>query len=96
MAIGELGYSRRSIKLVNDPAFVRQILEDQGETFPKSDLMVGALEALIGDSIFVSDGAKWRRQRAMIDPAFSLMRLHLAYASMTAAVDAQEAPQRGG
>jgi cytochrome P450 len=91
MAIGELGYSRRSIKLVNDPAFVRQILEDQGETFPKSDLMVGALEALIGDSIFVSDGAKWRRQRAMIDPAFSLMRLHLAYASMTAAVDAQEA-----
>jgi cytochrome P450 len=91
MDVGELGYSRRSIKLVNDPVLVRRILEDQGETFPKSDLMVGALEALIGDSIFVSDGAKWRRQRGMIDPAFSLMRLNLAFASMTSAVDAHEA-----
>jgi len=88
MAVGELGYSRRSIKLFNDPALIREILEDAGGVFPKSDLMVGALEPLIGDSIFVSDGAKWRRQRAMIDPAFSLMRLNLAFASMTAAVDA--------
>lgn len=91
MDVGELGYSRRSIKLINDPALIREILEDPGEIFPKSDLMVGALEPLIGDSIFVSDGAKWRRQRAMIDPAFSLMRLNLAFAAMTAAVDDYEA-----
>ena len=88
MQVGELGYSRRSIKLFNDPALVREILTDPEEIFPKSDLMVGALEPLIGDSIFVSDGEKWRRQRAMIDPAFSMMRLSVAYQSMTAAVDA--------
>lgn len=87
MAAGELGYSRRSIKLFNDPELVRRILLDPEEIFPKSDLMVGALEPLIGDSIFVSDGAKWRRQRAMIDPAFSKMRLTHAYGAMVAAVE---------
>lgn len=86
MAAGELGFSRRSIKLFNDPDLVKQILHDSEGMFPKSDLMVGALEKLIGDSIFVSDGPKWRRQRAMIDPAFSKMRLNLAFASMREAV----------
>lgn len=87
MEAGELGYSRRSIKLFNDPAMVKAILADKDEIFPKSDLMVGALEPLIGDSIFVSDGAKWRRQRAMIDPAFSKMRLNIAFDAITAAID---------
>lgn len=86
MAAGELGFSRRSIKLFNDPDLVKQILHDSEGMFPKSDLMVGALEKLIGDSIFVSDGPKWRRQRAMIDPAFSKMRLNLAFDSMVDAV----------
>lgn len=86
--VGSLGYSRRSTVLFNDPALVREILRDPDGIFPKSDLMVNALEPLIGESIFVSDGEKWRRQRAMIDPAFSLMRIGLAFASMTAAVDA--------
>lgn len=88
MDAGELGYSRRSIKLFNHPDLVRQILTDDGSVFPKSDLMVGALEPLIGDSIFVSDGPKWRRQRAMIDPAFSAMRVNLAFGAMEGALDA--------
>ncbi|MEL6323460.1 MAG: cytochrome P450 [Pseudomonadota bacterium] len=87
MDAGELGYSRRSIKLFNHPDLVREIMMDADEIFPKSDLMVGALEPLIGDSIFVSDGPRWRRQRAMIDPAFSHMRLAHAFSSMRAAVD---------
>jgi len=87
---GALGYSRRSIILFNDPAVVREILDDEDGIFPKSDLMVGALEALIGESIFVTDGEKWRRQRAMIDPAFSHMRLSLAFKAMSEAVADQE------
>jgi cytochrome P450 len=87
---GALGYSRRSIILFNDPGLVRQILEDKEAVFPKSDLMVGALEPLIGESIFVTDGEIWRRQRAMIDPAFSHMRLSIAFKAMSEAVDDQE------
>ncbi len=82
-----LGYSRRSILLVNDTELVRNVMTDPLGIFPKNDLMVGALEPLVGDSIFVSDGDTWSRQRAMIDPAFSHMRIGTAYASMTAAVD---------
>jgi cytochrome P450 len=86
-----LGYSRRSILLVNDPSIARDILTDPLEIFPKNDLMVGALEPLVGDSIFVSSGERWRRQRAMIDPAFSGLRINTAYSSMQQAVDDYEA-----
>jgi len=85
-----LGWSRRSILLVNDPATCRDILADSEGIFPKNDLMVGALEGLVGDSVFVSSGERWRRQRAMIDPAFSHMRIRSAFDSMARAVDDHE------
>ena len=84
--VGNLGYSRRSTVLFNDPEAVRDIMRDSEGIFPKSDLMVNALEHLIGDSIFVTDGARWKRQRAMIDPAFSHMRISHAFTAMQAAV----------
>jgi cytochrome P450 len=87
---GWLGYSRRSILIVNEPELLRDILTDPADIYPKNDLMVGALEPLVGNSIFVSSGAVWRRQRQMIDPAFSHMRLNKAFVSMSAAVDDYE------
>ena len=84
--VGNLGYSRRSTVLFNDPDAVREIMRDAEGVFPKSDLMVSALEHLIGDSIFVTDGERWKRQRAMIDPAFSHMRISHAFGAMKAAV----------
>lgn len=89
--IGPLGYSRRSIVIANDPALIREVLNDENEIFPKSDLMVNATEALIGDSIFVSSGYTWRRQRAMVDPAFTAMRINRAFPAMSAGVDEAEA-----
>lgn len=91
MAVGPLGYSRRSILIVNAPDLVRTVLYDARDIFPKNDLMVDALEPLVGNSIFVSSGSEWRRQRAMIDPAFSMMRVSRAFAPMTAAVGDYEA-----
>lgn len=87
---GWLGYSRRSILIVNAPELLREVLTDPTDIYPKNDLMVGALEPLVGNSIFVSSGSVWRRQRKMIDPAFSHMRLSKAFVSMTAAVDDYE------
>lgn len=95
MKIGPLGYSRRSTIIVNQPDLVRQVLLDAEGIFPKSDLMVNALEPLIGDSIFVSSGATWKRQRQMIDPALSLMRVNRAFPAMQAGVDACEAALEG-
>lgn len=87
---GWLGYSRRSILIVNAPELLREVLTDPTGIYPKNDLMVGALEPLVGNSIFVSSGAVWKRQRQMIDPAFSHMRLNKAFVSMSAAVDDYE------
>ncbi len=87
-----LGYSRRGILLVNDPDAVRNILTDPLEIFPKNDLMVGALAPLVGDSLFVSSGETWRRQRRMVDPAFSQLRIGQAYSAMQHAV--RDAEQR--
>ncbi|MGL4241478.1 MAG: cytochrome P450, partial [Beijerinckiaceae bacterium] len=82
-----LGMSRRNILLVNDPQAVSDILVNGNGWFPKNDLMVGALEGLVGNSIFVSDGEAWKRQRRMIDPAFSHMRINQAFTAMAGAVD---------
>lgn len=82
-----LGWSRRGILLVNDPPEVARILADPDGDFPKNDLMTGALLPLVGESIFVSNGDRWRRQRRMIEPAFSHMRINRAFAPMSAAVD---------
>lgn len=91
MAIGPLGWSRRQTLIVNRPDLVKQVLLDPEEIFPKSDLMVNALEPLIGDSIFVSSGDTWRRQRAMIDPSLTLMRVSRAFPDMEAGCAAAEA-----
>ena len=90
MPVGYLGYSRRSILIVNDPKIAREIMTDPLDIYPKNDLMVGALEPLVGDSIFVSHGDSWRRQRRMIDPAFTLIRINRAFSAMRAAVDDYE------
>ncbi|MFN9575543.1 MAG: cytochrome P450, partial [Gemmatimonadota bacterium] len=86
-----LGWSRRGILLVNDPPEVSRILADPDGDFPKNDLMTGALMPLVGESIFVSNGGTWRRQRRMIEPAFSHMRINRAFEFMAAAVDDYEA-----
>jgi cytochrome P450 len=88
--IGNLGWSRRSTVIVNEPAEVRRVLSDPEGIFPKSDLMVEALDPLIGDSIFVSSGAAWKRQRAMIDPSLSMMRVTNAFPDMAAGCDEAE------
>lgn len=87
---GWLGWSRRSILIVNEPSEVRRLLADRDGIFPKNDLMTGAVEPLIGDSIFVSSGETWKRQRRMVAPAFSSLQLYAAFSAMEGAVDARE------
>jgi cytochrome P450 len=88
--IGNLGYSRRSIVIINDATAIRSILTNPSDIYPKNDLMVGALAPLVGKSVFVSDGDQWRKQRAMIAPAFHHMKLSKAFQSMEAAVNDHE------
>lgn len=73
--------------LVNDPDLVRQALADP-EQFPKSPRVRGGLAPLLGRSVFVTNGAEWRHQRRLIDPAFAGGRLRDTFPAMQAACDA--------
>lgn len=59
----------------NDPALVRLVLQARPLDFPKSDRLREGLAPLLGQSVFVTNGALWERQRRIIDPAFQGGRL---------------------
>lgn len=90
MRIGRLGHTRRGIVLVNDPVLVRDVLVDRVDLFAKNDLFTGALAPLIGDGMFIAQGRHWRRQRAMIEPAFRHLHMGRAFDRMKAAIAACE------
>src|SRR5205085_5039342 len=75
MKMGELGLPGRKLYLANQPDLVKRILVDEAENFPKSGVVADMLELLMGDSIFVSNGEVWKRQRRMMDPAFEGARI---------------------
>ena len=61
--------------LANDPELVRQILNERPKDFPKSDRIGEGLRPLLGNSVFLTNGATWEHQRRIIDPAFEKGRL---------------------
>ncbi len=74
--------------LCNDPDLVRLILKERPGDFPKSDRIGAGLRPLLGNSVFLSNGETWKRQRRIIDPAFEGGRLRDTFAAMWAAGDA--------
>ncbi len=71
--------------LCNDPALIRRVLHDRPEDFPKSDRVREGLAPLLGQSVFVTNGELWKRQRRIIDPAFEGGRLRDTFPAMVAA-----------
>jgi cytochrome P450 len=76
----------RDVVIVNDPNDIRKALAISEDAFPKSDLMVAALEPLLGDGILISNGSDWRRQRRMLEPALEQMRVRRMYPLMSATI----------
>lgn len=80
--------------LVNQPDLVQQILKTRPQDFPKSDRIAEGLKPLLGNSVFLTNGEDWERQRRIIDPAFEGGRLKDAYPAMRAAAEAMVARLR--
>ena len=74
--------------LVNQPDLVRKVLKENPDDFPKSERISEGLRPLLGDSVFLTNGALWRRQRRIIDPAFEGGRLKQIFPAMKAASEA--------
>ncbi len=71
--------------LVNQPELVREVLQARPMDFPKSDRVGEGLRPLLGESVFLTNGETWLRQRRIIDPAFEGGRLRDTYPAMLAA-----------
>ena len=74
--------------LINDPALIARVLTDEPELFPKSNRIREGLTPLLGNSVFVTNGDAWKRQRRIIDPAFEGGRLRLTFPAILAAAKA--------
>lgn len=74
--------------LCNDPALVRLVLDERPGDFPKSGRVTEGLRPLLGQSVFVTNGQEWLRQRRIIDPAFEGGRLKDSFPAIWAACEA--------
>ncbi len=71
--------------MVNDPEVIKAVLKERPDDFPKSDRIGSGLRPLLGNSVFLTNGETWKRQRRIIDPAFEGGRLRDAYGAIFAA-----------
>jgi cytochrome P450 len=60
--------------LINDPAAVEQVLTTDHQNFTKS-LDYRALSRVLGNGLLTSEGALWKRQRRLVQPAFYRERI---------------------
>ena len=70
--------------MVNDPALIARVLSERPDDFPKSYRVGEGLRPLLGNSVFVTNGEVWKRQRRIIDPAFEGGRLRDTFPAILA------------
>lgn len=81
--------------MVNDPNLIHRVLKERPDDFPKSDRIGAGLRPLLGDSVFLTNGETWKRQRRIIDPSFEGGRLRETFPAMWAAGEAAVVRMKG-
>ena len=81
--------------MINQPELVDTVLKKRPDDFPKSGRISEGLRPLLGDSVFLTNGETWKRQRRIIDPAFEGGRLKDTFPAMLEAAEACVARLRG-
>ena len=77
--------------MINQPQLIDEVLKARPDDFPKSDRIGEGLRPLLGNSVFLTNGETWKRQRPIIDPAFEGGRLRDTFGAMRAAAEAMVA-----
>jgi len=81
---GDVAYyrvGRYRVYQLNHPDLARQILVEQPEKFQKAQFVKRAFRPFAGNGLLTSDGALWRQQRKLMQPAFHHKQL-AAYAEV--------------
>ncbi len=74
--------------MINQPSLIKTVLKERPDDFPKSQRVSEGLKPLLGESVFLTNGEVWKRQRRIIDPAFEGGRLRDTFPAMWAASEA--------
>jgi cytochrome P450 len=74
--------------LINQPDLIKTVLKERPDDFPKSGRIGAGLRPLLGNSVFLTNGEVWKKQRRIIDPAFEGGRLKTVFPAMWEAADA--------
>ena len=74
--------------MINQPELIKTVLKDRPDDFPKSNRIGEGLRPSLGNSVFLTNGDTWKRQRRNIDPAFEGGRLRETYPAMWDAAEA--------
>lgn len=76
----------RHAYFVNDPAAIHRVLVRDRDSYDKGPGFE-LVKLLLGNGIFVSDGAHWRRARTMIQPGFTRKHLNQLIGLITASCE---------
>ena len=80
---------RRQVVVVNEPATIKYVMVTRNDNFErKSPQMRRALEPLLGDGLFISDGDTWQRRRPLVADIVHRNRMPVFGPSMEAAAAA--------
>lgn len=69
--------------VLRHPDHIRELLVTRASSFTKQHSALRQIAQFLGDGLFNSDGEVWKRQRRMLQPAFSPARLAAYAAVMT-------------
>ena len=88
--------SQPGLYVFRHPDHVEQVLVTKARSFSKQHSAFRTIGQVLGNGLLNSDGDTWRRQRRLVQPAFSKQRLTEYAASMVAEADAEVAGWRDG
>lgn len=77
----------RPLLMLNDTTGIQHILQDNAENYRKARFN-SVLRPLLGDGIFLSEGALWRKQRQESAPAFAAGKFDAMLPAIIAATEA--------
>jgi cytochrome P450 len=64
--------------LVNHPDGIRRVLVDNHANYGRTPVTIHILRPLLGDGLFLAEGAAWKHQRRIMAPAFAPRSLDVA------------------
>lgn len=85
MKMGEVHTPLIKAFIVNQKELVNQVMLNRKGEFPKHHLQHEMLQPLLGESVFSTNGEKWREQREMVNPAFAHANLRKVFEMMQTA-----------